>query len=393
MGDIFAIDTSAGQEERQNAAMPSNFYAASGNFAAKTVSVAADRYKLLTPADGANKIGTSSTVYSWGQQQTPDLSNAAHWDTIVGTDGTVAANRAGKDLYLYEVPPTSGTTPVFLWSFNASAPSGYTTADSRLVAGCHGLCVAVAHATTLTGWTADTVMAVGQTIRASVWDGFIYRCTVKNGDFKTHATTEPDWASIAVGATIVDDQITWIKEQHSLEGYLAGDILPASVWDLKHCSFILHVGLVYSSLIGKWISIYLPSGTGSSTASVYGANISFNRLFAQFEADLRSVGKMPLSLQEYGTAMLGGLKGSVIVQPATAGGHSDAYGRRLVSHIGCEDGSGAGIYSFVTDGQSSNNILLVGNGGPRYVDTIQAVETYTAAFVSTRSCVPSKITG
>jgi hypothetical protein len=44
---------------------------------------------------------------------------------------------------------------------------------------------------------------------AGLENGWKYICTVSAGDHKTHATTEPTWPTTA-GATVVDDQVTWM---------------------------------------------------------------------------------------------------------------------------------------------------------------------------------------
>jgi hypothetical protein len=225
MGDTTYSGTTGTQESAQNAALVSNFYAASGNFAAKTVSVAADRYKLLSPADGAIKI--AGTTYYWPTQQTLDLSQAATWDTTGGTDYRTAANRAGKDFYVYACAPGAGvTTPIFLVSANASAPSGYTTANSRQVGGFHGICV--------------------------------------------------DYGTIS---------------NHPLTGYLTGDILPTSVWDLKHRPFASPAGMAYSALADWWFDIYPPSGTGASTASAFAATVTVSLKWSDTCDAFAAVGK------------------------------------------------------------------------------------------------------
>ena len=61
-----------------------------------------------------------------------------------------------------------------------------------------------------TAWTADTAMEVGDIVvpTEGLENGFRYECTAAAGDKKTHATTEPTWPT-QVGATVVDDQVTW----------------------------------------------------------------------------------------------------------------------------------------------------------------------------------------
>ena len=57
-------------------------------------------------------------------------------------------------------------------------------------------------------WAGDTVTALGDKVYPTTPDGYYYECTARAGDFKTHATTEPDWPGV-VGETVVDDQVTW----------------------------------------------------------------------------------------------------------------------------------------------------------------------------------------
>jgi hypothetical protein len=354
----------------------STHYRQSDVWTAKSVSVAADRYILLSPVDGVVLVNT--TILFWRSQVTLNLSVAATWDTVAGTDYTVAANRAGKDFYVYACIPVSGSTPTFKVSVNASAPSGYTTANSRKVGGFHCLCVAINHNTTLTAWTADTVIALGQTRKATVWDGFIYRCSARAGDFKTHATTEPNWASIAAEATIVDDQITWTKELHSLEGYVAGDILPLSVWDLTSEALSGNKGMVYLTSSGYWMDIYLQSGTGASTVSVYNATITHSRTPRDHTKDMFAVRKfLPIhhqfmegALGSNRTAIAGG-------DPAASGGKSDAYGRRMVSNLGVEDCCGS-HGQFLSDMITATSRYGAGGG---YYDTTNPSPFFLAAYI------------
>ena len=101
---------------------PTKWYWADQSFLAKTVSVAADRYKLLTP--NAIQIDIGGSSYTLSAQATLDLSQEATWDTVSGTDYRTASNRAGKDFYVYAVQPVSGTAPSFKVSANSTVPSG-----------------------------------------------------------------------------------------------------------------------------------------------------------------------------------------------------------------------------------------------------------------------------
>ncbi len=86
---------------------------------------------------------------------------------------------------------------------------------------------------------------------------------------------------------------------HTLTGYLANNILPASIWDLKHRPISNPEGMVYDSKIHKWVDIYLASGTGASTLSVYGGTISDARNWMDFVDDGLAVKKRLLSDHEF----------------------------------------------------------------------------------------------
>jgi len=64
---------------------------------------------------------------------------------------------------------------------------------------------------------------------------------------------------------------------HTLTNFAQGDILPQSVWDLKHRSICEPAGMVWSDEAQVWVDIYLASGTGVSTTSVNGGTISDTR--------------------------------------------------------------------------------------------------------------------
>lgn len=213
--------------------------------------------------------------YKLDSQKELDLNIAANWDSISPTDYTVAANRAGKDFYIYACQPASGTAPKFVFSANSTVPIGYDAVNSRKIGGFHCLCV---DAGTISG--------------------------------------------------------------HPLSGYVAGDILPASVWDLKHRPVSNPEGMVFSEAANIWVDIYLQSGTGANTASVFGATITDNRNWMDFVDDAGAVRKSLLNDIEFQLIAAGSneetnIQGSS--DPGTTGGHVDTAGRRMISNIGCED--------------------------------------------------------
>lgn len=220
-------------------------------------------------------INVGNKGYRLASQIELDLSLTASWDTTGGTNYTVAANRAGKDFYIYACQPVSGSAPKFLLSANSTVPVGYTADNSRKIGGFHCLCVA---AGTISG--------------------------------------------------------------HPLSGYLAGDILPASVWDLKHRPVCGSEGMVFSEAANIWVDIYLQSGTGANTASVYNATITDNQSWMDFVDDAGAVKKRLLKDIEFQLVAAGAnektnIQGSA--DPVTTGGHVDTAGRRMISNIGCED--------------------------------------------------------
>lgn len=279
-------------------------------------------------------VNINDIGYTQETDVTLDLSAPASWDDTAATDWTVAANRAGRDFCLYACD-NSGALALLL-SANSTYPTGYTADNSRKIGGFHCLCAAVNHETTLTAWAASTAVSCGETRRATSWDGRLYRCTTAG----TTGTTEPDWSGHAVGETVTDGDAVWIVEQHALEGYAAGDILPASIWDLLHRPRSAPDGMVYNDQKGVWIDIYPQSGTGSNTSSIYGGTIVRSRTWYHLNDDLSIVGKRLLKSSEFITAAAGSNEETNIAgssNPVTAGGHVDDYGRRLVSNCGCED--------------------------------------------------------
>ncbi|MEE8484223.1 MAG: hypothetical protein V3S46_06455, partial [Nitrospinota bacterium] len=257
------------------------FYARDIKWTNKGDSVAADRRTLVTPAE--MPVVINSALYKLASQSELDLNatsggvNGNGWWDQITTDYRTASNRAGKDFYVYACVPSSGIVPDIVLSANSTVPDGYTSSNSRKVGGFHCLCVNVG---TISG--------------------------------------------------------------HTLTGYLQGDILPASVWDLKHRAKNItgNDGLVYDEGTNLWVQIYLASGTGSSTASVYNATISDIRDWMDFNDDGAAIGMRLLHDHEFQSIAAGSNEETNISgssNPGTTGGHSDTASRRMISDIGCED--------------------------------------------------------
>lgn len=133
---------------------------------------------------------------------------------------------------------------------------------------------------------------------------------------------------------------------HPLSGYVAGDILPASVWDLKHRPISSPEGMVFDGR--RWIDIYIASWDGSKLVSKYGGVIADGESTPKwhgekFEEEFANVGKHLLSRSDFMHCMKGTPEGTNIASGKdanTTGGHSDTNSRRIVSNYGVEDCTG-----------------------------------------------------
>ena len=161
---------------------------------------------------------------------------------------------------------------------------------------------------------------------------------------------------------------------HPLSGFSAGDILPASVWCLNHRPYCEPAGMVYCEALDFWVDIYLQSGTGEATESVFGGTITHTRYQPDHTEDMFSVRKKLLSDEEFSAAAAGSNKKTAFpggTPPETSGGHVDSAGRRMISDIGCEDCCGM-IWHSLRDlgtwglGESNTWKTLSGNAGDYY---------------------------
>jgi len=253
---------------------------------------------IQTPEEVQLRIGP--TAYVLPAPVTLDINTAANWD-----DSTyaMAANRAGKDFYLYYCQPSAGSEPDLILSANSTIPnampSGATpTADNtRKISGFHCLCADVG---TISG--------------------------------------------------------------HALSGYGTGDALPRSVWDQFHRPESEPEGMVYSDA-GKWVDVYLASVSGGELVSVSGAAIADGASaetfhWHKFDQWYRRIKKRLPFQGEFVDFSIGSNQGTNISgssDPGSTGGHSDSAGRRMISNIGCEDCAGA-LWQWGIDGGATNDV-------------------------------------
>ena len=147
-----------------------------------------------------------------------------------------------------------------------------------------------------------------------------------------------------------------VIEGHTLSGYVTGDILPATRWDLLHRPKGEPEGFAYEELTDCWIAIYLSSWDGTKLVSVYNGVIADGAstkkwhgeaFYAQFaKQGMRLVWRHEFQMGAKGSNEQTNIQGSS--NPNTTGGHVDTAGRRMISNIGLEDCCGV-LWQFAMD--------------------------------------------
>ena len=245
----------------------------------------ANRRTLVSPSHLLVNIGGAGNhAYELAAAVELDLDTEANWDD---SQYATAANRAGKDFYIYACVPSSGYTPDIILSAAVTYPAGYTADNSRMIGGFHCECVAVG---TISGHSLTGYLA-GDILPRSIQD-LLHRPY--------------------------------------------GRFLPGFAWGGP----TYFDSLNYAPL---WVSIYPLSGTGASIASVFGAAASVSRDFYDFADGLKYLGARMMNDWEFAQLHSGSPEETNIygsANPITVGGHVDTASRRIVSNIGLEDMSG-----------------------------------------------------
>jgi len=194
----------------------------------------------------------------------------------------------GKDYFIFLYPGTEQGSVIIKVSLTKTNPQGFNPVDVLLIGGFHTLC-----------------------------------------------------ANAGAGMTYVEGEVS---KQHPLNGYVAGDILPYSVWCLNHRPYSEPEGMVYIPSLDFWCDIYLQSGSGVNTKSVYQGAQTRSRQYVDHVEDMFCVKKELLDDGEFAAAMLGSNEETNITGSAFpnngAGGHLDTANRRMISVYGVEEGCG-----------------------------------------------------
>jgi hypothetical protein len=135
---------------------------------------------------------------------------------------------------------------------------------------------------------------------------------------------------------------------HPLSGYVAGDVLPASLWDLRHRPVSAPEGMVYIEPLDLWADIYLNSWDGEKVVSEYGAVIadgtsSRSYHWWRWAEEFNLLKKRLPHRWEFRELADGSPEAVNITGSAdsnTTGGHTATNSQRIISKYGCEDCTG-----------------------------------------------------
>lgn len=252
---------------------------------ARSVEWSGSKSSIIVPSYLTVNIGNQGYVHNG--DRTIDITQPASWDDATLAD---AANRKGKDFYIYACRPADGTSvPHLILSANSTVPDGYTATYSRKIGGFHCLCADV-------GTISDNLMS----------------------------------------------------------GYSAGDIIPTTLWDLKHRPVSSPEGMFYAN--GRWFDIYLCNWDGAKLVSKYNAVVADGESTKRFSGigfaeELAKIGKHLPSYDDFvhfakGVPELRNIKDSA--DPNTTGGHVNTDNQRIISSYGAEDVAGV-QWQFLSD--------------------------------------------
>jgi len=147
---------------------------------------------------------------------------------------------------------------------------------------------------------------------------------------------------------------------HALTGFVTGDIIPNSVWDLMHLPRCSPEGMTYNAGLRIWRDIYGNSYSGGRLVSVLGGTLVDGTSTPAYQwskacQHLGAIGKRLPWYHEFLYYSLGANQGTNIntsADPNVAGAFVDTAGRRMVAHDGGEMDNG-GMWWWTLDTASS----------------------------------------
>lgn len=192
---------------------------------------------------------------------------------------------------------------------------------------------------------------------------------------------------------------------HPLSGYVAGDVLPASLWDLRHRPVSAPEGMVYIEPLDLWADIYLNSWDGEKLVSEYGSVIADGTSARSYHwwrwAEEFNLLKKRLPHRWEFRELADGSPEAVNIQgsanPNTTGGHTATNSQRIISKYGCEDCTGV-LWQWGSDltthgttngwaGSSYNSSIVPtesNRGGEYYATTFAAL--FGGGWLSSSYC-------
>lgn len=167
---------------------------------------------------------------------------------------------------------------------------------------------------------------------------------------------------------------------HPLSGYVAGDVLPASLWDLRHRPVSAPEGMVYIEPLDLWADIYLNSWDGEKVVSEYRAVIADGTSSRSYHwwrwAEEFNLLKKRLPHRWEFRELADGSPETVNItgsaDPNTTGGHTATNSQRIISKYGCEDCTGV-LWQWGSD--LTTHSTTNGLAGPSYNSSIVPTET------------------
>ena len=317
----------------------------------KSVKIKRDTHIRLDITTGE---GTEKRWFDVDADTFIDLSEGMQ--TAADKSSTRTGQLNGRDFYLYLVPDGAGVKIVV--SCNSTYPNDisadYTANNTRKLGQFATLCADAGDS--LTGKIAASpgTESTGNNYLVKQYssddeDGFYDFYNKKITEVKTNANYDV------------------LTVEHPLAGFKAGDILPETVYCITFRPYADGSGMIYDVDTDTDYDIYLQSGKGKLTASVYGGTTTDTRPQQNHQDDMRQVKKRLLFDNEFASLASGSNEGTAIngaKDPVTTGGHNDTAGRRMISFIGAEDCCGA-LWQWSEDvgpAGGSGNSVYDGNG-------------------------------